>query len=832
MFFRGGVLNNKESYSDIDVSAEETVPTGYTAITTVQELNAVRNDTSGKYMLMNDIDLTEATAVNGAFDVNGTGWRPINDFTGIFDGNGHAIKGLNMHGDADYEYAGLFGSINYNAKIKNLRLIDCDINVTASEIRIGGICGYIDANTSNDVDDIISNCFVSGTITGTRAEAVGGIAGYVYDNYGKVKYIISNCYSLANITNSHYAGGIVGFANCYGSYVKNCYNTGNIKGEYKGPIIGGGSTTNVTNCYYLNGTGSGTETGELYDDQMQAATSFKDWDFEKTWIIDTTTESYKYPQLRSSMQVPVTGVEIISEPDKTTYFSGEAIDLLGGKVRVNHEDFSYGTLDISEDMLGTYNLVEIGKHTIAVNYLNKSDSYEVEVYPAKIENVKYIFLENGTSFSWDKVTDAEGYIIYKYNDESSEWVELERVTAAKYTPNDDGDYAVAAYANIDKKEYIGEKTKIEKLLNFSLASVTVNNLVYNGSAQNVELAVIYNDKVLTEGTDYDIASGSLIVNSPGKYKLVLRGKGNYAGIKEVSFNVTCEHNWNDFNKCSICGESRYVTGDVNYDGVVNVRDSSHIANSIAQGNLKGLTDLADCNGDGVVDIRDAVIIARACLEDKTIEDILSIEKVNESLGNETLSLSSAEGQPGDIVTLYVKVECNNKFESGYFSLSWEDTALTAIDAALVEGTEVYSKISNGSCALVAYGSKSIADGNIAAIQFTVPKNAEPGTVYDINFSEINTFAVWDGPNIADSISSTAGTITVLEGDPDVKTGLLGDANGDGTVNVRDCAFIASKIAKGKTSELPVNADYNSDGNVNVRDAAALARDIAQGKITN
>lgn len=58
--------------------------------------------------------------------------------------------------------------------------------------------------------------------------------------------------------------------------------------------------------------------------------------------------------------------------------------------------------------------------------------------------------------------------------------------------------------------------------------------------------------------------------------------------------------------------------------------------------------------------------------------------------------------------------------------------------------------------------------------------------------------------------------------------LRGDANNDGKINVRDCAFIASKLAQGKTNELTPAADINGDGKVNVRDAAALASSLAGG----
>lgn len=56
--------------------------------------------------------------------------------------------------------------------------------------------------------------------------------------------------------------------------------------------------------------------------------------------------------------------------------------------------------------------------------------------------------------------------------------------------------------------------------------------------------------------------------------------------------------------------------------------------------------------------------------------------------------------------------------------------------------------------------------------------------------------------------------------------LLGDANEDGELNVRDCAFIASKLAKELINELPGYSNYNGDGIIDVRDVAALAKELA------
>ncbi len=60
--------------------------------------------------------------------------------------------------------------------------------------------------------------------------------------------------------------------------------------------------------------------------------------------------------------------------------------------------------------------------------------------------------------------------------------------------------------------------------------------------------------------------------------------------------------------------------------------------------------------------------------------------------------------------------------------------------------------------------------------------------------------------------------------------LIGDVNIDNEINVRDCAYIASKLAQGLVGELPGFSDYNGDGTVNVRDAAAIASALAKGLI--
>ncbi len=123
------------------------------------------------------------------------------------------------------------------------------------------------------------------------------------------------------------------------------------------------------------------------------------------------------------------------------------------------------------------------------------------------------------------------------------------------------------------------------------------------------------------------------------------------------------------------------------------------------------------------------------------------------------------------------------------------------------------------------------------VQFEVflPENLGVGE-YSINFTNVSGTAgeIVDGNYIQNDLvfGSTKGITLTVTDKPIVNDDfLLGDANLDKKVNVRDCAAIASALAKGTTDTLPdKESDYNKDGKINVRDAAAIASALAGGKI--
>ncbi len=211
------------------LTEEEAIAQGYTIIKTARDLNNIRNNTSGKYILMSDIDMSGFTD-----------WTPIgeetNAFTGTLDGNGYVLKNFNMDfAFAHPEVNGLFGYIS-GATIKNLGMEN--ISITSSDPyysveadAVGGLVGHADAST-------ISNCYVTGEINASST-VTGGLVGEAYGGSN-----ITDCSADIEITtsadiNSGYAGGLVG-TNDSTSSITNSSTSGMIIVKHGGYSISAG----------------------------------------------------------------------------------------------------------------------------------------------------------------------------------------------------------------------------------------------------------------------------------------------------------------------------------------------------------------------------------------------------------------------------------------------------------------------------------------------------------------------------------------------------------------------------------------------------------------
>ena len=116
------------------------------AIRTVEELDAIREDLYGWYVLENDLDLSGIANWNPIGEYEGPyefapaeWWRHA--FKGIFDGQGHTIRGLRITAPRGDKF-GLFGTMA-DGEIRNLRLEDSQLCLTAERPYGGPLVGII-----------------------------------------------------------------------------------------------------------------------------------------------------------------------------------------------------------------------------------------------------------------------------------------------------------------------------------------------------------------------------------------------------------------------------------------------------------------------------------------------------------------------------------------------------------------------------------------------------------------------------------------------------------------------------------------------------------------
>ncbi len=132
--------------------------------------------------------------------------------------------------------------------------------------------------------------------------------------------------------------------------------------------------------------------------------------------------------------------------------------------------------------------------------------------------------------------------------------------------------------------------------------------------------------------------------------------------------------------------------------------------------------------------------------------------VDADMPTPSIYLSKINGKPGETVTVYVKVKCNNNFEAVDTWIRWDDDELESSSAYGCNGVSVASSNGNGYCSLVAYNDDPVADGAVAAIDFTIPENAPAGKEYTLYFTDMSVFYEFGGDDYADTVETFSGSV--------------------------------------------------------------------------
>lgn len=257
-----------------------TITDGY-AISTPTDLQNINFDNTGKYYLLNDIDMSGFTFSAISYPKPGNNYVY---FEGVLDGQGHTI----------YNYSGnaMFSRLT-GAKIKNI--IFKNLNLTDSN----GLFGWLYDGTTFD-----------------KVGIEGNVVSYTFSRawIGTGTITFNNCYARTNIIGGtegsfNYDGaGFVCVGKSVNANLTNCYWSGTSRKTNRTEAmvtldgIGNNSNTAVppgrrTSCYYnsqlyklATTDGAIGLTTQNFADKSR----FSGWDFINTWYINENG----YPELK------------------------------------------------------------------------------------------------------------------------------------------------------------------------------------------------------------------------------------------------------------------------------------------------------------------------------------------------------------------------------------------------------------------------------------------------------------------------------------------------------------------------------------------------------
>ena len=237
-----------------DYATTPKIDGGIYQISNAQELAWLINNPGASAILTADIDLS------------GRYWKPIDNYTGTFDGNGKTIRyaTVNSLGNSgsNYDYAGIFGQVS--GTVTNLTT---EYGTIEGEIA-GGVVGHLNGGT---LENITNNNQVIAT------SMLGGVVGNITS--GTATSLVNNGTISLNQTNNqtnnetnnetYYVGGVVGNSAINLSGHK---NNGAINVQvdnrdatlYVGGVVGNAEGKDVNGCTSQNGRITISTNANLY----------------------------------------------------------------------------------------------------------------------------------------------------------------------------------------------------------------------------------------------------------------------------------------------------------------------------------------------------------------------------------------------------------------------------------------------------------------------------------------------------------------------------------------------------------------------------------------
>lgn len=625
-------------------------------ITTIEQLNETRDNLTASYILMNDLNFSNASSYSNSGNIaeftTGVGWIPIGkigDYTfgGNFNGSGNTISNLYQN-NISQRYLGFFRGLNSNSSTNQLNLNS--INITGLDYA-GGLAGFSYGN--------ISKVSTEGTVS-TYDGVVGGIIGYlsgglieksysdVYvrgEDYvgGLIGYmagdpIINNSYSSGEVladwlseTSNPHAGGLVGYVG-YRIHntctIDNSFATGKVSdvgdtSAWLGGLIGIGNSnvSLVTNSFYDNQTTeqSSSQGGTAKTTaQMKDITTFSAWNIlnvnveerneSAIWnIIDDTI----YPFL--SWATVTQDFVSLNSPANDFFVSKTFIEVSG--IILDSESVGVKNVSIlingvinqtnSTGLEGTYsfNLTRLITGTYNWTIISYDNSNLLHITDNRTLNV-YVFTGSGTGIEGDpyQITSWEQLNEIRNDEEFNYYILMNNLTSL--TPGYDtyasnsansgkGWIPIGTSSNKFKGDFNGKDNYLKEIFINRKEESVIGLFSFT---ENSEISNLNLDSINMTGDNY---IGGIIGYSKNSNlsKIFVNGSlyGNDAIGGIIGYSDSDIIKYSDTYIKIYCN----VSSGTGCGGLIGDSSSSWINNSYSLGTIEGYQYLGGLIGDGI-----------------------------------------------------------------------------------------------------------------------------------------------------------------------------------------------------------------------------------------
>ena len=134
----------------------------------------------------------------------------------------------------------------------------------------------------------------------------------------------------------------------------------------------------------------------------------------------------------------VVSIEVTLLP-KTEYVTGEDFSALGGKITVKYDNETSEVIDLSQAVITGYDKTQPGKQTLKVKYEEKETAFEVTVVDKSVVSIEVTSMPKTEYVIGEDFSALGGEITVKYDNETSEVIDLSQAVITGYDKMQPGD---------------------------------------------------------------------------------------------------------------------------------------------------------------------------------------------------------------------------------------------------------------------------------------------------------------------------------------------------------------------------------------------------------